>query len=497
MRVFTDFADRIDLWGNWRMNRGSTTSWRAPWVVLRLAIFVATYLVGVQVVAAQAPTESTKPLSRAEAVGQALQNNPALRSIRQQSGYAAAAVVLANTYPFNPVFTSIVSHNSGPESAGITNPTFTEDYVVLEIEYRGQGRYRRQGASATATRIEWEIANQELLVAVATIRAFNAALYRQKKLEALEVTIKLNEQAVSDISRFVTSGKLRAVDLLLAQADLENLRAQRGQLQGPLAVARVDLRRLLGTLDDSFTPTGAIEAPLPTTDESALAKLAALKRPDLQARRAAVNEAEAALKLVRSNRFGNPQVGPIVSLDPTQVLAVGGRISVPLPACNTKRGEIMKAQTDVTKVLYDVKEIEMRVVHDVQAALARLAAAQVWRLAHERDVVPNLLKAKQEIEKLFAANDPSADLSRVLAVERTYLKALETLLDARFEFSQAQADLALAVGEPLLAMGPPQAALPEAALARANSAITLTNNSTQPARALLGTPVQVSASNAK
>jgi outer membrane protein TolC len=472
------------------MNRGSTTSWRPRWVVvLRQAIFFAACLGGARIVVAQMPTESAKPLSRDEAVYQALQNNPTLRSFRQQSGYAAAAVVLANTYPFNPVFTGIVSHNSGPESAGITNPVFTEDYVLLEIEYRGQGRIRRQGASATATRIEWEIANQELLVAVATIRAFNAIAYRQKKVEALEETIKINEQAVNDISRLVTSGKLRAVDLLLARAELDNVRAQRGQIQSPLAVARADLRRLLGTLDDSFTVVDAIEAPLPTTDQTALAKLAAIKRPDLQARRAAVDEAEAALKLVHSNRFGNPQIGPIFTLDATNVAAIGGRISVPLPCLNVKRGEMMKAQTDLTKVHYDVQELDMRVVQDVQAALDRLAAAQTWRLAYENDVVPNLLKAKQEIEKLYANNDPSADLARVLSVERTYLKALETLLDARFEVSQAEADLALAVGEPLLAMGPPQAALPQA-----NSA-ALATNSMQHARAVLGTPVLLPAAN--
>jgi outer membrane protein TolC len=461
--------------------------------VLRQAIFFAAYLSGVQIVAAQAPAEAAKPLSREDAVYQALQNNPGLRSIRQQSGYAAAAVVLANTYPFNPVFTSIVMHNSGPESAGITNPTFTEDYITLDIEYRGQGRFRRQGASATATRIEWEIAHQELLVAVATIRSFNAVAYRQKKVEALEETIKLNEQAVNDISRLVTSGggKLRAVDLLLARADLENLRAQRGQLQSPLSLARVDLRRLLGTLDDSFTVIGAIEAPLPTTDHAALAKLAGIKRPDLQARRAAINEADAALKLVHANRFGNLQIGPIFSLDPTNVAAVGGRITVQLPCLNLKRGEIMKAQTDLTKVHYEVQELYVRVVHDVEAALARLAAAHTWRSAYENDVVPNLLKAKQEIEKLYANSDPSVDLARVLSVERTYLKALDTLLDARFEVSQAEADLALAVGEPLLAMGPPQAAPPQA-----NAAAMPTYHSIQPARAVLGTPVQVPTPNA-
>ncbi len=151
----------------------------------------------------------------------------------------------------------------------------------------------------------------------------------------------------------------------------------------------------------------------------------------------------------------------------------------------------MKAQTDVTKFQYDVQELEMRVEHDVQAALARLAAAQNWRSAYEQDVLPNLVKAKLEIEKLFDNNDPSVDLGRVSAVQRTYLKALETLVDAQFEISQAEADLALAVGEPLLALGL------SAGLPQANSTPTPTGNAIQPVRAFLGTPVQVPAQNAK
>src|SRR5262249_39234546 len=111
--------------------------------------------------AGQAPDMPTQPLAkylaRSEAVREALQNNPVLRTVRQQRGYAEAGVVLARTYPFNPSFTSITAHNSGPESAGITNRTFLEDYVTLEIELLHQGRYRRAAASAAATRIEWEI----------------------------------------------------------------------------------------------------------------------------------------------------------------------------------------------------------------------------------------------------------------------------------------------------------------------------------------------------
>src|SRR4051794_33738738 len=58
-------------------------------------------------------------LTRVAAVQFALRNNPEIASIRQQHGIAAAAVVIADTYPFNPVWEAKVRAAEGPISAGI------------------------------------------------------------------------------------------------------------------------------------------------------------------------------------------------------------------------------------------------------------------------------------------------------------------------------------------------------------------------------------------
>ncbi len=442
--------------------------------------------------------QTTPYLTRQDAVLQALQNNPLLKTVRHQHGFGDAAVLLARTYPFNPVFTTIVAHNSGPESAGITNSTFNEDYVVLELELRGQGRYRRDGAAAMVTRIEWEIVQQEIAVSVAVIRAYNTALYREKKLEAVEETIKLNAQALESVRRLVEAGKLRAADQLLAASALEDVRAQRGQSKTALAIARSDLRRVLGTLDDAFGLAGGLDVQLPNNDQNALTQLALAKRPDLQARYAAIQEAESALKLIEANRFGNPVAGPQFAIDATQVVQVGARVTFPLPVFNLKRGEILKARTEVAKVRSEARGLELQTAQDVQAALSRFFDAKAWAEAYEKEVVPNLRKTKQEMEKLFINNDPAADISRVLAVQRAYLKAAESLLDARYEMSQAEADLALAVAEPALALGITGSPAPtpgsvtvqsEPLPATASAAPPRPAFTPLPARALLGQPV--------
>src|SRR5262249_22307363 len=60
-------------------------------------------------------------MTREVAVRWGLQNNLELAALRQQHGISAAALVIAETYPFNPVWEAKVRAASGPESAGITN----------------------------------------------------------------------------------------------------------------------------------------------------------------------------------------------------------------------------------------------------------------------------------------------------------------------------------------------------------------------------------------
>jgi cobalt-zinc-cadmium efflux system outer membrane protein len=215
----------------------------------------------------------------------------------------------------------------------------------------------------------------------------------------------------------------------------------------------------LGTLDDSFVVFGNLDVPLPTTDQGALTQLALDRRPDLHARRAAICEAEANLRLVEANRYGNPSLAPFFSYDATRVSTGGARISFPIPCLNTRRGEILKAETDVAKVHSEVSQLELQASQDVLAALVRLTNAQKWAAGYEKEVLPELYQEKVRTEQLFAKNDPSVDLGRYLTVERAFLKASDTLLDASFELSQAEADLALATAEPTLALGPGQTSL--------------------------------------
>jgi outer membrane protein TolC len=57
---------------------------------------------------------------------------------------------------------------------------------------------------------------------------------------------------------------------------------------------------------------------------------------------------------------------------------------------------------------------------------------------------------QESFDKLFGAGEPGVDVLRLIDVRRRLLRARDGYLDAQFELSQAEADLAAAIGDPSL-----------------------------------------------
>ena len=214
--------------------------------------------------------------------------------------------------------------------------------------------------------------------------------------------------------------------------------------------ARTDLLRTLGIVD-RLEITDTLETPAMHVDEKTLVALALARRPDRQAREAAVAEAEAHLKLETANRFGNPSVGASFGYDATRVDTIGGIISLPIPVLNQHNGEIRQREAERERAILELRGAEVQVVHDVEGAVSRLEAARRWAELYRTKILPELKTAVEGIEKLFAQGDPGVDLLRVIDVRRKLLRAQDGYLDAQWEERQAQADLAAAAtGDPAL-----------------------------------------------
>ncbi len=379
--------------------------------------------------------------------------NPALAALRQQRGIAAAAVVIARTYPFNPVWTNKLFADNGPESAGITNRLAMEQRISIDLEVRGQGKYRRQAAYAALSRTDWEIAFQEQTFALRVIRAFDALLYAQARLRLGEDTVRLDQQIVEQVRTLVGRGLLRPEDLVVAQSEVSSAGAALGPTRSTLQRAEQELRLALGVTADSLPIQGTLEVTAPMPPAEALVAAALESRPDFRARQIAVAEAEARVRLAVADRYGNPNVGPDYEYNETRVNFIGAQITVPLPVFNTHQGEIQQRKAEQARALLDLQSTEVAVRQGVLGALNRLRNAHAWVDSYRSQILPAQEALRTQMEALFAQG--RVDVLKVIDLRRKQLQARGGYLDALYEARQAQADLAAAVGDLSLALPAP------------------------------------------
>jgi cobalt-zinc-cadmium efflux system outer membrane protein len=214
------------------------------------------------------------------------------------------------------------------------------------------------------------------------------------------------------------------------------------------------LRRALGLVQESFELLGTLEAGSQPYNADNLRQEALARRPDVHARQLAVQEADARVRLEVANRYGNPTIGPDYEYGESRANHVGVQLNLPLPVFNKRRGEILQRQAERDRAALDLRQTEVLVQQQVQAALDRLAEASRGVDVYRARILPNLRTSLDEVQRLYSAADPGADLSRVIDFRRRLLKAQDGYLDALLELRQAQADLAAAVGDPTLAVAP-------------------------------------------
>src|SRR5581483_154969 len=155
------------------------------------------------------------------------------------------------------------------------------------------------------------------------------------------------------------------------------------------------------------------------------------------------------LRLAIADRYGNPIVGPAYTCDSTRINLIGGQLNIPLPILNTHEGDILQRKAELCRALLELRQTDVAIRQDVYAALDRLNNARAWAVTYRDEIIPQLEKALKEMESLLQQN--LTDALRLIDVRRKLIGARDSYVDALWEVSQAQADLAAAVGDPSLA----------------------------------------------
>ena len=390
---------------------------------------------------ADVPTTARPGLAFGSYLELVARGNIELAAQRAGVSVTEAQIAIAKIFPDPQLTASVLS----VDASGTGSPTIFGVSVSQTIELGG-----KRGARIAATRDDLSAARATLEDFLRTLRgestdAFVDALARRLVLDRKVQTLASLERLVA-----VNEQRLKAGDI--GEIALIQSRVEARKFQGEVLSARADLREAelalalkIGFLPnvEQITPLGELRVQTRAFKIDELIERAKQQRPDVRARRFAVDAARSRIRLAHANRWTDltltlgwdhslvpsgifEQIAPAPSFD-----ALSASISLPLPFSRVYKGELTGAQFTETVNEWQLRSAELHVEVEIRQAAAKYDAAvervQLYNSGLLRDA-ERVLEAK-----LYSYQRGDIPLLEVLEAQRTvndvYLAYFDALAD--------------------------------------------------------------------
>jgi cobalt-zinc-cadmium efflux system outer membrane protein len=369
-----------------------------------------------------------------------LERNRELQLARHAVTGAQADITIAAAAP-NPTLT-LGTARIGPAS-GSDNPPLVRridaSVGLTQLFERGRKRELRTEAAQYAynaarndqvdverqQRAAVDQAYYDLLLAQdrQRITSDNAGLF-DKTIEAAERRVQAGDLSRADLARL-------SVDQLRARNELENTRLEQVR-------AQVTLGYLIGREEDALR-LRAVESWPTISSVPSVSDIAAVVdgRPDVQAARARIQQADKNRSLAQALRTRDVTAGVQYEHAPTDVVrnSVGVNVSVPLFTRYYFQGEIRRAESDYLAAQTSLERVRATALTQVSSAAGALASAA----ERVRRFQGSLLAAADR-----AASGAEFAYTRGAIGVMDLLDARRQLHAARLEYASALADYARA-----------------------------------------------------
>ena len=358
------------------------------------------------------------PISLREAQRRALAQNPAFLADRQELEVARGELTQARVYNFNPELEF--------QAPGIGTEGALGEYeasLSQEIEWSGARGLRIRSARFGLDRAESGVRNAARQTLANVSIAFYTALAADQRLSVARELSQLNQQLLTATRIQAKEGEISSMDANLAEIEAGRARALVLAAQRLATSARLELQRLAAIdpeqeirLQDTIP-----EAPSAIVlNQDSLVALALARRPDLEARRRAVDQYEALTRLARREAIPNLRIGVFAEREEAFQLATGsggtpgGRtvlespriglgLSVPLPVFDRNQGVVARrtAQTEQARLSREAMDLAVRT--QVTDALRGYRAASEEARVFEQDVLQPARANQRLLDTAFRA----------------------------------------------------------------------------------------------
>ena len=381
-------------------------------------------------------------LSRADAVTQALRNNPQLATAAARVGIAEGLRLQAGLGPNPRLF--IQSENarlwgaSSPSYPGIDTYAFFAQ--TLETGGKRQRRVDFAAENVQGSELERQLQRQQIISRVSA--AYWAAAGAARVLDLLQQEAASFDRVVQFHQDRVREGASPEVDLLRIEVERERLVTSAGTAAQDADRTRIAMFREMGNTEfPAVAFTDMLDQPHPVellTPEQALAQ-----RPEMKLARESVEQSRANLRLQQANAKPDPDalLGYKRTFGFNTLYAA---VQIPLPVRNRNQGQIEAAVAEIRAAESSVAETEAQIRSELEAARRDYESRQ--RLLNET-LRPMRDRADEVYRIVDAAyRETGSDILRLLDAERTKIETQLLYARTLSEFQQSAVALETAQG---------------------------------------------------
>lgn len=289
---------------------------------------------------------------------------------------------------------------------------------------------------------------RENVAFVATVAYYNV-LRAERTLEFQRENLRQQESLYRQASAFYEAGVRAKIDVVRAEANLYDARAQRIQAENGLRVARVTLLQRIGVDGPAdFRLSGALpEQTLPGTLQDWIAE-AERNRPELRALAEKERAAAESLRLARAGYLpfllGSAGYGYGAEEPPLQPdYALSVTLNLPLFSGFLTREQAKEASASISSTRYELIEAKRRVrlevevsAYSVQEAQERLSARKKQRDASGENL--RLATARYEVG--------AGDIIEMTDAQAQMVRSETDAINTAFDFAVSHASLLRAMG---------------------------------------------------
>lgn len=318
------------------------------------------------------------------------------------------------------------------------------------IETAGKRRLRMESSALGTRGAEDNLRDAMRTLSTAVRHAFYALLLAQKNTELAKETVDYYEKIAQLNQLRLRHGDIPKSDLWRIKVEAFKVKSSFITTTAARDKARIDLAVLLRWPAEAMQFKAQAEWPafedFSEARKEELFRRAFNQRPDIQAARERVYQAEKDLTLAKKMAIPDVTVGVGYSHDPSNnnLDTANVSVSVPLPLFYQNKGEIEKAAIDLNSAQLQVQQLEQTIRSELFATFSAWESASEITSGFEKEVLQQVKDVREGAELTYLRG--ATNILDFIDAQRNYREVTSEYQTALYNRTIAYVDLLEAIG---------------------------------------------------